>query len=246
MYKIACEIKGAAGPSNLDSNVWRRILTSSSFGDNSRDLCGAIALMAKKLCLKRYCGNDGSLEAFLACKLIPLDKNHEVRPTEIGEVIRRILGRAVMTTFRRNILESASGLQLCAGQRAGCEAAVHALNSIFSEDDSDAILLVDVDNAFNRINRNVMLHNIRIMCPIIATYVINSYSREARPFISGGEEITSAEGTTQGDPTAMPLYALGSHPLSNITTTDNTKYAAYAGDIRCVGKLRKILTWGIN
>ena len=92
-------------------------------------------------------------------------------------------------------------MQLFADQRARCEAAAHALSSMFSEDNSDAILLVDADNnAFNQTNRNVMLHKIRIICPIIATYVINSYSREARFFISGGEEITSAEGTTQGNP----------------------------------------------
>ena len=124
-------------------------------------------------------------------------------------------------------------MQLCAGQRAGCEAAIHALSSIFSEDDCDAILLVDADNTFNRINRNIMLHNIRIICPIIATYVINSYSREARLFISEGEEIT----------TAMTIYALGSLPLLSITTTDNTKHPAYADDISCVGKLRNMLTW---
>ena len=134
-------------------------------------------------------------------------------------------------------------MKLCVCQCAGCEAAVHALSSIFSEDDSDAILLVDADNAFNRINRNVILHNIRIICPIIATYVINSYSREARLFISGGEEITSTEGTIQGDLTAMPIYALGSLPLLNITTAENTKHAAYADDISCVGKLRNILIW---
>ena len=86
--------------------------------------------MAKKLCLKGYCGNNGSLEALLACKIIPLDKNSRVRPAGIGDVIRRILGRAVMPTFRRNIAEGAGDLQLCVGQRAGCEAAVHALSSI--------------------------------------------------------------------------------------------------------------------
>ena len=152
------------------------------------------------------------------------------------KVIRRILGGAVMKTFRRNILESASDLQLCAGQRAGCEAAIHALSSIFSEDDSDAILLVHTYNAFNQINRNFILHNIRIICQIRATYVINSYSREARLFISGGEDTASAEGTTQGDPNAIPVYALGFLLLLNISTTDNTKYAVYADDIRCVGK----------
>ena len=41
----------------------------------------------------------------------------------------------------------------------------------------------------------------------------------------------------------MSIYALGSLPLLNITTADNTKYAAYADDISCVGKLRNILTW---
>ena len=201
IYKIAHEIKGAACPSNLEANRWRRILTSSSFGDNSRDLYSTIGLMSKKLCLKRYCGNDGSLEA-LACTLIPLNKNPGVRPIEIGKIKRRILGRAVMTTFRRNILQRAGDLQHCAGQCAGCETAAYILSSTFSEDDGDVILLVDANNAFNRINQNVMIHNIRIICLIIATYVINSYSRQARLFISGGEEITSAEGTTRGDPTA--------------------------------------------
>ena len=41
----------------------------------------------------------------------------------------------------------------------------------------------------------------------------------------------------------MPIYALESLPLLNITATDNTKYAAYADDVSCVGKLRNILTW---
>ena len=71
-------------------------------------------------------------------------------------------------------------------------------------------------------------------------------SRSYRLFISGGEEITSDKSTTQGGPTAIPIYALGSLPLLNITTTDNTKNAAYADDISCVGKLKNILSWWNN
>ena len=122
----------------------------------------------------------GSLEAFLACNLIPLDKNLAVSPLGIGEVIRRILGRAVMVTFARNILESAGDLRLCAGFK---------LNG-----------------------------RLQIVCPIITTYVINSHRQKARLFIPGGEEITSVEGTTQGNPTVVRIYALGSLPLLNITT----------------------------
>ena len=126
-------------------------------------------IMAKKLCLKRHCGNDGWLGTFIACKLFLLDKNAGVRPIWIREVIRRILGCAVMTTFGRNILEKAGNLQLCPGH-VGYEAAV---------------------DAFNRINWFIMLHNIGIICSTTTTYVINSYSQEAWVFIIGGEPITS-------------------------------------------------------
>ena len=43
-------------------------------------------------------------------------------------------------------------------KRARCETAVKALRSMFSDDDSDETLLVDAENAFNQIHRNVMLH----------------------------------------------------------------------------------------
>ena len=70
-----------------------------------------------------------------------------------------------------------------------------------------------------------------------------TFFTQCRLFISRGEEITSAEGTRQGDPSAMPIYTLGSLPLLNMTTTENTKYAAYADDMSCVEILRNILTW---
>ena len=70
-----------------------------------------------------------------------------------------------------------------------------------------------------------------------------TFFAQCRLFISGGEEITSAEGTRQGDPGAMPIYTLESLPLLNITTKENKKYAAYADVISCVEKLRNILAW---
>ena len=40
------------------------------------------------------------------------------------------------------------------------------------------------------------------------TCVYNCYAKPASWFVTGGLEIPSAEGTTQGDPIAMPLYAI--------------------------------------
>ena len=65
--------------------------------------------------------------------------------------------------------------------------------------DTDAVLLIDAENAFNSINHKVMLHNLKFICSIIATYIINCYATPSRLFIAGRVEILSSEGTTQGD-----------------------------------------------
>ena len=93
---------------------------------------------------------------------------------------------------------------MCSGQQAGSEAAIHAMREVF---ENEAVLLIDAANAFNNINRNVLLQNIRIICPTIAQYVTNCYRIPARLFIIGGKELLSREGTTQGDPQwqYMPL-----------------------------------------
>ena len=150
-----------------------------------------------------------NIEAYTTCRLIPLDKNPGVRPIGIGEVIRRIIGKAITTVIKSEILESVGSLQLCAGQQAGCEAAVHAMSEIFEEENSDALILVDASNAFNALNREVLLHNIKYLCPAMSMYIRNCYCTPSRLFVTGGHELYSEEGTTQGDPLAMPVYAIG-------------------------------------
>ena len=39
-------------------------------------------------------------------------------------------------------------LQVCSGQQGGCEAAIHAIRHVFSEPNTEAVLLVDATNAF--------------------------------------------------------------------------------------------------
>ena len=44
-------------------------------------------------------------------------------------------------------------MQICAGQIAGVEAAIHFMREAFSSEDCEAVLLVDASNAFNSLNR---------------------------------------------------------------------------------------------
>ena len=171
-----------------------------------------------------------------------------MRPIGIGEVIRRIIGKTVIATVKSQIVQCAGPLQLCAGQRSGCEAAVHAMTQAFDQDESEAILLVDAANAFNSINRKVLLHNIQYLCPVLAIYTINCYQSPSRLFVQGGKEISSAEGTTQGDSIAMPIYAIGITPLLREIKDPDSKVtlAAFADDLAGAGKLQQLLTWWNN
>lgn len=174
--QAALRTKGAGGPSGVDANGFRRILACKSFKQSSTRLCEAIATMTKTLCTQYI--DPMTIEPLVANRLIPLDKGEgAVRPIGVGEVLRRICGKCVMNVVKKDVVDASGSLQLCAGQKSGSEAAIHAMHTIFESDDTDAVLLIDASNAFNALNRAAALHNIRILCPIIAIYAINTDSQ---------------------------------------------------------------------
>ena len=73
--------------------------------------------------------------------------------------------------------------------------------------------MVDASNAFNAINREAFLHNKKILCPSLSTYVNNCYSSLTDLYIQGERSIKSKDGITQGDLTAMAIYALAITPV---------------------------------
>ena len=85
------------------------------------------------------------------------------------------------------------------------------VGNIFEAYETDAALLVDASKAFNSLNRAAALNNIRMLCPLIATYVTNTYTylAPARLFVVGGSKFKSGEGTTQGDPLLCQCMQLG-------------------------------------
>ena len=91
---------------------------------------------------------------------------------------------------------------------------------IFQDHCTEAALLVDATNAFNSINRQSALHNINVLCPTLAHVLVNMYRHPVRLFVPGSGEISSTEGTTQGDPLAMAMYAIAITPLSHQQTKE--------------------------
>ena len=210
--KAAIKTNGGSGPSTMDTGGWRRILCSNNFSDTNVDLRKAIANFIKKICTEKV--SAVSIKAFVACRLIPLDKNPGLRPMEVGEILHRITRKVIMSVLKKKVTSSAGPLQVCAGgQEAGSEAAIHAMEKIFKEESTEAVLLVDEENAFNSVNRKVFLQNNSILCPALSLFVTNCYATPARLFVIDGSKIQFNEGTTQGDPVAMAIYALGITPF---------------------------------
>ena len=234
---ISLRTRGAAGPSGLDAYAWRRLCTS--FKSASQALCHSLALTAKRLCTVLV--DPGSISSLLACRLIALDKNPGVRPIGIGDTARRIIAKAVLAVTRPDVQDAAGSVQLCAGQIAGVEAAVHAVRDCFGQDDTEAALLVDASNAFNSLNRSVALQNIRHVCPTISTILINTYRAPTDLFIDG-ECLLSQEGTTQGDPLAMPMYAVATIPLIK-KLPDSVTQVWYADDATALGSVSCLREW---
>ena len=104
MFRDGIEkIGGTAGPSDRDADSWRRILMSENLGLSGEDLRMAIADMTKRLCQGKTVKH---LEAFLVCRLLPLDRQPGVRPIRTGEVLRRVIEKMVMKLLKEDILKA--------------------------------------------------------------------------------------------------------------------------------------------
>jgi hypothetical protein len=234
--RAALNTNGSAGPSGIDADGWKRLCTS--FKHSSSNLCNSLALVARKLCTT-YVDPKG-LSSFTASRLIAIDKQPGVRPIAIGEVSRRIISKAILSVLKADILDVAGSVQLCAGQTAGCEAAVHAMKMIFEGEDTQAALLVDAQNAFNLLNRQLALINCHRLCPSIAATLTNLYRVDSSLYVQN-QTVMSREGVMQGDPLAMAMFAIGITPL--IRELGSTYQIWFADDAAAGDTLDAVYQW---
>ena len=85
--------------------------------------------MTKELCSQKLNCRE-SLETFLASQLT----------IGIGEVLRRIIEKAVMSVVKKESVQTGSSLQICAGQVAGVKSTNNSMVDLFESDNSDAVL----------------------------------------------------------------------------------------------------------
>ena len=166
----ALRSRGSHGPSGVNAKEFRRLCLN--YNKSSNQLLKALAALATRLNTEHV--DPVHITALTASRMIGIPKSQGgTRPIGIGGIIRRILCKAVIRNASDRLAEAGGAVNLALGQRGGVEAALRASLQMFDHPHSQCVLLVDADNAFNRLNRKTALYNVQYTCPEIATMWIN-------------------------------------------------------------------------
>ena len=138
-----------------------------------------------------------------------------VRPIAVGEILRRLTGKCLMQLVRPDARAYLWPQQSGVGVKAGAEAAVHTLRAWLQrhESASDKVVVkLDFRNAFNTVDRTVVLREARAQFPALARWATWCYHAPST-LRFGQEQLLSCAGVQQGDPLGPLLFATALQPL---------------------------------
>ena len=84
-------------------------------------------------------------KALFSCRLIALDKQPGVRPIEIGETLRRLLGKAVADLSGDDMAHAFGSEQLAGGVACGIEGSIQGLRELFEKKCPNGFVLLLLD-----------------------------------------------------------------------------------------------------
>ena len=131
-----------------------------------------------------------------------------LRPIAVGSVFRRLATKVALKSHTAELGQQLRPVQLGYGTAGGCEAAVHASRRFMeSMSGEEALVKIDMKNAFNTVRRDSFLRVVRERAPGLYRLLWQAYS-EPTPLYYGTVRIQSATGLQQGDPCGPVVFSL--------------------------------------
>jgi hypothetical protein len=153
--------------------------------------------------------------SFATALLSALKKpNGDIRPIAVGNTLRRLTGVIVTSVFRTEITAAMPPTQVAVGTQAGCEGLALAVDQAILNDGWH-VMKRDASNAFNSVDRHQILEEVELSLPTLRHFARYCYqgivelSAPSSMTADGHITVWSREGTAQGDPCGMWLFALG-------------------------------------
>ena len=145
-------------------------------------------------------------------RLIPIYKDwktNDVRPVASGSSVRRLLGRALADKIRKRVEKLTQDHQLGL-KRTGYEIGIHAARHLAKRSrlSGKVILLLDFENAFNRVDRALLLDLVIALVPEAASVFWWLYEKETLLMTHGGDKVNCSTGVMQGCPFAAIAFTL--------------------------------------
>ena len=81
-----------------------------------------------------------------------LRQNLRLRPIGVREVLRCMASKVTVSLLKEDVTETTGSLQVCVGQGAEIEAAIHSMKCTIQKKRMQ--FLLDVKNAFNSVNKS--------------------------------------------------------------------------------------------
>ena len=134
-------------------------------------------------------------------------KDGSLRPIAVGNLLRRVVAKCFSSSLATKAAALLAPNQLGVGVRGGAEAIAHAVSEAVKVDPNRWVLQVDLVNAYNVVDRGVVLDEVANHFPECLAWAGTCYG--ASSWLKFGEfTIESATGLHQGDPIAGLLFCL--------------------------------------
>ena len=195
----------AAGPSGLRPQHLKEALEPGLRDEVLRHLVEVVNLLARGRA-------PAEVRTWLCgASLVALPKPFgDLRPIAVGETWHRLVSEVLAATIKAEVTDYLEPIQVGVGTRGGAEAVVHVARQWLHrnrESPQKVLLTLDLENAFNSIDRSAFLAAARRLIPGTVPWVDFCYKHSSH-LLLGDHRLSSARGIQQGDPLGPALFAV--------------------------------------